>query len=191
VKNKGFPDHIIKTVQSLYIDKRIKTDKGTSVSSKEIHINQGVKHGCPMSPTLVNIFIDKVIRQWQDVLIKDFKTGNTVLNTILFADDQAIFNESEAGLQRTVNRLENVANGFNMRISTMKKKPWHSRGKKHIRCKIVIDNKTTEQVSSFKYLGFNVSYCLKEDINIKLNKFQRMGETIRRTLRQKTLQNNN
>jgi hypothetical protein len=41
----------------------------------------------------------------------------------------------------------------------------------------VIDNKTTEQVSSFKYLGFNVSYCLKEDINIKLNKFQRMCGT--------------
>jgi hypothetical protein len=43
---------------------------------------------CSMSPTLFNIFIDEVIRQWRDVLIKDFK--NTVLNTVLFADDQAI-----------------------------------------------------------------------------------------------------
>jgi hypothetical protein len=49
-------------------------------------------------------------------LIKDFKIGNTVLNTILFVDDQAIFSESVAGLQRAVNRLENIANGFNMRI---------------------------------------------------------------------------
>jgi hypothetical protein len=45
-------------------------------------------------------------------------------------------------------------------------------GKNHIRCKIVTDNKTIEQVSSFKYLGFNVSYCLKGDRDIKLNKFQ-------------------
>jgi retron-type reverse transcriptase len=102
IKNKGFPDHIVKTVQSLYINKRIKIDKGTSVSSTEIQINRGVKQGCPMSPTLVNIFIDEVIRQWQDVLIRDFKIGNTVLNTILFVDDQAIFSESEAGLQRAV-----------------------------------------------------------------------------------------
>jgi hypothetical protein len=57
-----------------------------------------------------------------------------------------------------------------------------------VRCKIVVDNKTIEQVSSFKYLGNNVSYCLKEDINIKLNTFQRMCRTIRRTLRQLTLQ---
>jgi hypothetical protein len=56
-----------------------------------------------MSPTLFNTFIDEVFRQWQDILIKDFKIGNTVLNTILFADDQAIFSESEAGLQREVN----------------------------------------------------------------------------------------
>jgi hypothetical protein len=188
MKNKGFPDSILKTVQSLYIDTRIKIDKGISDSNMEIHINQGVKQGCPVSPTLFNIFIDEVIRQWQDVLIKDFKIGNTVLNAILFADDQAVFSESKAGLQRTVSRLENIANGFNMKVSTMKTKTMTFQGKNHIRCKIMIDNKMTEQVSSFKYLGFNVSYCPKEDINIKLNKFQRMCETIQRILRQKTLQ---
>jgi hypothetical protein len=48
--------------------------------------------------------------------------------------------------------------------------------------------KTIEQVSSFKYLGFNVSYCLKEDINKKLNKFQKMCGFIRRTSIQQTLQ---
>jgi hypothetical protein len=42
----------------------------------------------------------------------------------------------------------------------------------------VIDNKTIEQVSSFKYLGFNATYCLKGDINIKLNKFERLCGTI-------------
>jgi hypothetical protein len=55
MKNKGFPDHIVKTVQSLYINTGIKIDKGTSISSKEIYINLGVKQGCPMSPTLFNI----------------------------------------------------------------------------------------------------------------------------------------
>jgi hypothetical protein len=44
-------------------------------------------------------------------LTKDFKIGNTVLNTILFADDQSIFSESEDDLQRAVNRCENTANG--------------------------------------------------------------------------------
>jgi hypothetical protein len=35
-------------------------------------------------------------------------------------------------------------------------------GKNHIRYKTVIDNKTMEQVSSFKYLGYNGKvYCLQ------------------------------
>jgi hypothetical protein len=63
-----------------------------------------------------------------------------------------------------------------MRISTMKTKTVAFQEKNRLRCKIVIDNKTIEQISSFKYLGFNVSYCLKEDKNIKLNKFQGMCE---------------
>jgi hypothetical protein len=70
----------------------------------------------------------------------------------------------------------------------MKTKTMAFQGKNHIKCKIVIDNETIEQVSSFKYFCFNVSYCLKEDININQNKFQRMCGTIRRTLRQKNLQ---
>jgi hypothetical protein len=64
--------------------------------------------------------------------------------------------------QRAVNKIENLAGGFNMRISAMKKKTWHFRGKVHIRCKIIVDNKTTEDVSSFNYPGFNISSCLKE-----------------------------
>jgi hypothetical protein len=44
-------------------------------------------------------------------------------------DDQTIFSESEAGLQRAVNRLENIGNGFNMRISTMKTKTVAFHGK--------------------------------------------------------------
>jgi hypothetical protein len=101
------------------------------------------------------------------------------LNTILFSDDQAVFSESESGLQRAVNRLENTANGFNMRISAIKTETLAFQGENHISCKIVIYNKTIEHVSNFKYLGFNVSYCLK------LNKFQKMCGMMRSTLRQK------
>jgi hypothetical protein len=50
MKNKGFHDHLVKTVQSLYINTRIQIDKKTSVGNKEIHANQVIKQGCPLSP---------------------------------------------------------------------------------------------------------------------------------------------
>jgi hypothetical protein len=101
MKNKGFPEHTVKTVRSLYVNTRIKMGKGNSVSNKEIYVSQGVKQGCPMVPLLFNIFIDKVIIQLQDVLTQGFKVSDTVLNSIIFADDQAIFSDSEAGIPKS------------------------------------------------------------------------------------------
>jgi hypothetical protein len=74
----------------------------------------------------------------------DFEIGNRVLNTILFAHDQAIFSESESDFQIANNRIENIVNGFNMRISTTEIKTMAFQKKNHIRCKITIDNKTME-----------------------------------------------
>jgi hypothetical protein len=75
MKNEAFLHHIVKTVQSLCIN-TIEIDKGTSLGSNEIHIKR-VKQGCQVSPTLFNIFIDEVIRQWQQILTKDLKIGNS------------------------------------------------------------------------------------------------------------------
>jgi hypothetical protein len=43
MKSRGFLDHIVKTVQSLSINTRMKIDKGKLDDSKAIYINQGVK----------------------------------------------------------------------------------------------------------------------------------------------------
>jgi hypothetical protein len=76
------------------------------------------------------------------------------------------FNESEDDLQRAVNRLENITDIFIMRIPSTKTRTMAFRRRNHARCKIVVDNNTIEEVPSFNYLGFNVSYSLKEDVNI-------------------------
>jgi hypothetical protein len=75
---------------------------------------------------------------------KKSSNGNTILNTILFANNQAIFSESEDD-QRAVNSLENRANGFNMQIATMKTNTIAFQVENHIRCKISTGNKTIEK----------------------------------------------
>jgi hypothetical protein len=72
-----------------------------------------------------------------------------------------------------------------MRISTTKTKITEFKGKNHVICKIMIYNKTIEHVSSSSYLGFNVPNCLKEYMNVKLSKFQRICGMIRRTMKEK------
>jgi hypothetical protein len=66
---------------------------------------------------------------------------------------QSNLSESEDGLERRLNRTENLANAFDMRTSTMKTKTTTFQENPHVRCKIAIENKTVEQVSRFNYLG--------------------------------------
>jgi hypothetical protein len=56
----------------------------------------------------------------------DFDMGDTVLNTLLFADDQAM---TQAGLYRAVNKLEKLADCCNRGFRPRKYKPWHFRQK--------------------------------------------------------------
>ena len=49
-----------------------------------------------------------------------------------------------------------------------------------------MNGKIIEQVRDFIYLGCNISYCERMEINNKINKFQRMCGTISRTLKGKT-----
>lgn len=105
----------------------------------------------------------------------------------MFADDQVIFSNSEDGLQIATNKLLKVIKDYNLKISLTKTKAMGFLGTRHLRTKIVIEDKIIEQVSSFNYLGCNVSYCENNDVNNKINKFQRMCGTIKRTLSRKTL----
>jgi hypothetical protein len=57
-------------------------------SNTPTKINKGARQGHPLSPILFNIYIDKVITDWlqmikQNILAKDF-----TLNRIIFADEQ-------------------------------------------------------------------------------------------------------
>ena len=71
-------------------------------------------------------------------------------------------------------------------ISTTKSKSMGFQGKQHMRTKIAIKGKTIEQVTDFNYLGCNISYCERKEVNNKVNEFQRMCGTVNRTLKGKT-----
>jgi hypothetical protein len=136
---RGFPQHLIRAVQSLFHETQIIIKREGEKDDKKISINQGVRQGCPLSPTLFSLYIDGIIRRWQIELKDKFYINNTEINTLHFADDQVILANSEDNLKKAIHTLNVISKDYNMRISIDKTKVLALRGKDTIRIKIVIN----------------------------------------------------
>jgi len=91
------------------------------LTQEKIYINQGVQQGCNLSSALFNIYIDDLLRNWKHkadagILLK----GSLYLNTLPFADDQVVIQDSEDKLQKSVYILNQMRKDYNLKISTDK-----------------------------------------------------------------------
>ena len=62
-KSGHFPDTLLKAILDIYTQNKILI-KFNNKLSKLIEINAGVRQGCPLSPTLFNIYLDEIITKW-------------------------------------------------------------------------------------------------------------------------------
>jgi hypothetical protein len=58
MEEQGYPQHLIRLIQSLYHNSKIIINTGKN-KTEEIIINKGVRQGCSISPILSNIYIYK------------------------------------------------------------------------------------------------------------------------------------
>jgi len=119
-------------------------------------------------------------------VVNHLKTKNRVkeliCNTRLFADDQFIISDTEDNLQQAVYLLHRIAKEYNLETATKKTKVFDFVGTDHLRTKIIINNKTLEQVSQFIYLGCSISYQFSNAVKLKLVKFLQLIGTIKKTI---------
>lgn len=186
---RGIPKHLITTIQCLYKNTTIKIKLNKGITNEIREITRGVRQGCPLSPTLFNFYIDEVTRQWQINLKSNFNINKDYLNTLLFADDQVIFSNSEDNLQRALYNLNIIAKEFNLNISLKKTKVMGFKGKTPIRLKIILNDEPVEQVNHFEYLGCTLSYDNINDFDKKILKFQKLVGTVKRTFVKKVRAN--
>ena len=80
-------------------------------------INQGVRQGCSLSPSLFNMYIDEILREWMNVCPAGIRISDKgSLSTLLYADDQIIIGKSENELQRSIYTLHTICQKYNFKI---------------------------------------------------------------------------
>lgn len=143
-----------------------------STTSAWKSINCGVRQGCPLSPLLFNIYLNAIIRRWRLTVHGSITLqGHKTLDTLLYADDQVLFGNNEDELQYSIYHLHLIARNYNLEISTSKTKIMAFQGKLPVRSKICIENVILEQVNTFKYLGYTLTYLDERDISNKIQNY--------------------
>jgi hypothetical protein len=171
LKSRHIPDTLFKEIVNIYTQNKIMI-KFNNKLSKPKEINKGIRQGCPLSPTLFNIYLDELITKWQKRGITGIKLSkNWQLSALLFADDQVIIAETEDNLQKAAHKLNQIITEHGLTTSVQKTKSTAFKGRDPVRTTIVIDNKIIEQVNSFNYLGNMISYEKEWDNDNKLQNY--------------------
>jgi hypothetical protein len=104
----------------------------------------GIKQGCPLSPILFGLYIDK-LEEWLNSHEGDGALlGDFVIRLLLYADDLILIAKSTLGLQEHLISLERFCSTMRMQVNTSKIK--------HKQHKFYFEGNTLEEVADYKYL---------------------------------------
>jgi len=121
-KSRHIPDTLLKATVDIYTQNKILI-KFNNKLSRPVEINKGVCQGCPLSPTLFNIYLDEIMTKWQNEDITGIKLSkNQHLSSLLFADDQVIIADTEDNLQKAAHKLNQRITECGLTISVQKTK---------------------------------------------------------------------
>ncbi|EYC27241.1 hypothetical protein Y032_0009g600 [Ancylostoma ceylanicum] len=118
--------------------------------SEEFPIKTGVRQGDVISPQLFNIVVDAIMKK-----VFDGRSGvqygdNQFLTDLMFADDSAIFAETDTEATDIISSIAEVAESYGLRINGDKTKIMTTDGSE---AKVYLEGVQLEQVQEFKYLG--------------------------------------
>ena len=111
-----------------------------------------VRQGCLLSPTLFNIFLERIMTD----ALKDHEgtvsTGGRTITNLRFADDIDGLAGEEDELANLVERLDKASTAYGMEISAEKTKLM-TNNTSGINTEIKVNGQKLETVTSLKYLG--------------------------------------
>ncbi len=168
LQNYGINGNVLKTIQCMY-DKTECAVKINNQCTNFFKCSKGVRQGCPLSPTLFNLYINDLVDELSKTNPTPLDLGHEPISCLVYADDLIILSSSHDGLQQCLNSLSNYCDQWKLQVNNDKSKcmTFYKNNTKY-KQNFNINNSPLENVTEFTYLGvtINAACNFHETLNI-------------------------
>ncbi|KAI3354848.1 hypothetical protein L3Q82_004546 [Scortum barcoo] len=174
------PGAFARAVRSLY-DRSRSLVRIAGSKSDLFPVHVGLRQGCPLSPVLFIIFMDRISRRSQGP--EGVRFGNHRISSLLFADDVVLMASSGQDLQHVLERFAAECEAAGMRISTSKSEAMVL-DRKRVACPLQVGGEVLPQVEEFKYLGvlFTSEGKIEREIDRRIGAASAVMRSVYRTV---------
>ncbi|KAH9267037.1 hypothetical protein BASA83_010237 [Batrachochytrium salamandrivorans] len=156
LQNMGFPRRTLAFLKALYTSSSARARAG-SCYQDSIPVQRGVRQGCPLSGLLFNLFINDILDGVAPITVPGLPRDTNPIRGLMYADDVAVFADSEQSLLAASTAIEQWANQWEMQFGVAKcgiiSFTGHLAPRLDTPLDIRLHGQLVSRVESYKYLG--------------------------------------
>ncbi|KAH9247513.1 hypothetical protein BASA81_014898 [Batrachochytrium salamandrivorans] len=172
LQNMGFPRRTLAFLKALYTSSSARARAG-SLLSDPFPVQRGVRQGCPLSGLLFNLFINDILDGVVPITVPGLSRDTNPIRGLMYADDVAVFADSEQSLLAASAAVEQWANRWKMQFGVAKcgiiSFTGHLAPRLDSPLDIRLHGQLVSRVESYKYLGVLIDSKLDHSAWLKQN----------------------